>query len=146
MRLLARLAAALTMMAAEGAPMPAAVANEVVSRGSSTTSWPTRVSRPAWGFAAMVATPNAAVLFDTGSDGAVLREYAEATPHLVSAAPGEVDAVVGTFRALGVRRVASSHCTGDAARRRFADVYGPDYIAGGAGRVLRFEAARDSRP
>ncbi|MCZ7658115.1 MAG: hypothetical protein M5U07_09765 [Xanthobacteraceae bacterium] len=94
----------------------------------------------------MVATPNAAVLFDTGSDGAVAARIcgSYASPGLGSA--GEVDAVVGSFRALGVRRVAPSHCTGDAARRRFEDAYGPDYIAGGAGRVLRFEAARDSRP
>lgn len=272
MRLLARLAAALTMMAAEGAPVPAAAASEVVI----TTVFDNELadSRLAarWGFAAVVATPNATVLFDTGSDGATLlanmrklrldprgiqtvvishshndhvgglagflganpdvrvltpprfperlrraiaaagaryRDVSGPGPvapgihttgplgaasreeqalvvetrdgvvvitgcahpgivtvvrtvratyphtdivlvmggfHLVSAAPGEVDAVVGALRTLGVRRVAPSHCTGDAARRRFEDAYGPDYIAGGAGRVLRFEAARDSRP
>jgi len=35
--------------------------------------------------------------------------------------------------------VAPSHCSGDYTRKRFKEVYGPDYIEGGAGLVLQFD-------
>jgi 7,8-dihydropterin-6-yl-methyl-4-(beta-D-ribofuranosyl)aminobenzene 5'-phosphate synthase len=37
---------------------------------------------------------------------------------------------------LGVKKVAPSHCTGDNAIRLFREVYGEDFIASGAGRVI----------
>lgn len=49
------------------------------------------------------------------------------------------DAIAGTIadlQALGVRRVAPSHCTGDAARRAFAETFGPHCMSSGAGRIL----------
>lgn len=61
--------------------------------------------------------------------------------HLGSAARGDVDQIIRAFRRLGVRRVAPSHCTGDLARDRFNDAYGPDYVPAGAGMRLRFAAA-----
>lgn len=53
--------------------------------------------------------------------------------HLLSAGKSEVRRIVQALRHLGVKRVAPSHCTGDAARRQFQEVYGENYIAGGAG-------------
>jgi len=56
--------------------------------------------------------------------------------HLLSASHGEIDAIVRAFRALGVRRVAPSHCTGDLARSRFREAYGADYVEGGVGMAI----------
>jgi 7,8-dihydropterin-6-yl-methyl-4-(beta-D-ribofuranosyl)aminobenzene 5'-phosphate synthase len=58
--------------------------------------------------------------------------------HLQNASPGQIAAIVETFRRMEVRKVAPSHCTGEAARKQFQPIYGPDYIEGGAGLVLRF--------
>lgn len=58
--------------------------------------------------------------------------------HLLSASDAEIDRIVKAFRGLGVRKVAPSHCSGDPARSRFQAEYGPDYVAGGAGRILAF--------
>jgi len=58
--------------------------------------------------------------------------------HLVSASDAEIDRIVQSFRRLGVRKVAPSHCTGDRARARFQAEYGEDYIAGGAGNSMIF--------
>jgi 7,8-dihydropterin-6-yl-methyl-4-(beta-D-ribofuranosyl)aminobenzene 5'-phosphate synthase len=66
--------------------------------------------------------------------------------HLASASSGEIDEIVRAFRNLDVQRVAPSHCTGDFARERFERAYGPDYVAGGAGMVLRFSIPRAPAP
>jgi 7,8-dihydropterin-6-yl-methyl-4-(beta-D-ribofuranosyl)aminobenzene 5'-phosphate synthase len=60
--------------------------------------------------------------------------------HLLSASADQIDMIVRTLRSLGVRRIAPSHCTGDLARRRFKQAYGPDYVDAGAGMVLKFAA------
>jgi 7,8-dihydropterin-6-yl-methyl-4-(beta-D-ribofuranosyl)aminobenzene 5'-phosphate synthase len=60
--------------------------------------------------------------------------------HLLSASGEQIEEIVRTLRSLGVRRIAPSHCTGDIARRRLREVYGPDYIDAGAGMVLKFAA------
>jgi len=57
--------------------------------------------------------------------------------HLLSAGRSEVSRIIQAFRRLGVKRVAPSHCTGDAARRQFQKAYGDDYIAGGLGRIIK---------
>jgi len=62
--------------------------------------------------------------------------------HLLSASSGEIDEIVRSFRELGVRRVAPSHCTGDLARSRFRKAYGPNYVENGLGMVLRFADPR----
>lgn len=56
--------------------------------------------------------------------------------HLRSAGRSKVTRIIQAFRRFGVKQVAPSHCTGDAARRQFQKAYGDDYIAGGLGRVI----------
>jgi 7,8-dihydropterin-6-yl-methyl-4-(beta-D-ribofuranosyl)aminobenzene 5'-phosphate synthase len=56
--------------------------------------------------------------------------------HLGNKSAAEIGQVVSDFRALGVRRVGATHCTGDLAIAQFAEAYGSDYVRLGAGRVL----------
>ena len=56
--------------------------------------------------------------------------------HLRSASPTETEAVAAALVNLGVRHVASSHCTGDPARRVFAETFGDRYHPSGVGTVL----------
>ena len=53
--------------------------------------------------------------------------------HLGSASRRQVEGIIADFRALGVQRVAPCHCTGDAARRMFADAFGENYSPAGVG-------------
>jgi 7,8-dihydropterin-6-yl-methyl-4-(beta-D-ribofuranosyl)aminobenzene 5'-phosphate synthase len=66
--------------------------------------------------------------------------------HLLSASPGQIEEIIRAFRELGVQRVAPSHCTGDLARNRFREAYGPNYVDGGAGMVLKFATPQPSTP
>lgn len=59
--------------------------------------------------------------------------------HLRSASRTEVENIALSLRRLGVRKVAPSHCTGDAARRQLRQIYGPDFIEAGTGKTLRFD-------
>jgi len=61
--------------------------------------------------------------------------------HLLSASTGEFRNITKAFRRLGVKKVAPSHCTGDAARSYFRKAYGSDFIEGGAGLALSFGRA-----
>jgi 7,8-dihydropterin-6-yl-methyl-4-(beta-D-ribofuranosyl)aminobenzene 5'-phosphate synthase len=56
--------------------------------------------------------------------------------HLLSASTSDVARIIEAFRQLGVKKVAPSHCTGDAARRQFQAAYGDNFISGGAGNVI----------
>jgi len=56
--------------------------------------------------------------------------------HLKDATEHEIAATVEELRALGVVRVAPTHCTGDAARTRFALEFGDDHIPVGVGTVI----------
>ena len=56
--------------------------------------------------------------------------------HLLEKSPAEVGRITSDFRAMGVRRVGATHCTGDAAIAAFREAYGADYVQLGAGRVL----------
>jgi 7,8-dihydropterin-6-yl-methyl-4-(beta-D-ribofuranosyl)aminobenzene 5'-phosphate synthase len=58
--------------------------------------------------------------------------------HLQKTSPKRISAIVEAFRRMQVRKVAPSHCTGEAARKQFQLAYGSDYIEGGAGLVLGF--------
>lgn len=58
--------------------------------------------------------------------------------HLLHASDQQIRGVIRSFRALGVRRVAPSHCTGERARALFREAYGSAYLAGGAGRTLTY--------
>jgi len=56
--------------------------------------------------------------------------------HLIGKSTAEIARIVSDFRALGVRRVGATHCTGDPAIAQFAEAYGGDYVQLGAGRVV----------
>jgi metal-dependent hydrolase (beta-lactamase superfamily II) len=68
--------------------------------------------------------------------------------HLGNAPTATLERIVEGFRGYGVKQVSPTHCTGEAAIARFAEEYGEDYIAGGAGRVYEIgdESAREPRP
>jgi 7,8-dihydropterin-6-yl-methyl-4-(beta-D-ribofuranosyl)aminobenzene 5'-phosphate synthase len=54
--------------------------------------------------------------------------------HLRDAGQAQIEAIIADLRDLGVQRVAPCHCTGDAARQMFADVFGVDCTLAGVGR------------
>jgi 7,8-dihydropterin-6-yl-methyl-4-(beta-D-ribofuranosyl)aminobenzene 5'-phosphate synthase len=56
--------------------------------------------------------------------------------HLLGADAAHVDNVVARLQALGVERVAPSHCTGDAAIKRFRRAWGERFVEGGLGAVI----------
>ena len=57
--------------------------------------------------------------------------------HLLEVSLSQVKQVVADLRALGVRQISPTHCTGEAAIATFADEYGEGYVQGGAGRVVK---------
>jgi len=56
--------------------------------------------------------------------------------HLGGASRRAISGIIADFRRLGVRQVAPCHCTGDLARRMFADEYQEDCTLPGVGWVL----------
>jgi 7,8-dihydropterin-6-yl-methyl-4-(beta-D-ribofuranosyl)aminobenzene 5'-phosphate synthase len=56
--------------------------------------------------------------------------------HLGQAGRSRIDDIIAEFRRLGVWRTAPCHCTGDRARRMFADAFGTDFIRTGVGGVI----------
>lgn len=56
--------------------------------------------------------------------------------HLRDVSTSGINTILADFRRLGVQRVAPSHCTGDLATRLFAEEYGSDFIASGAGSII----------
>lgn len=56
--------------------------------------------------------------------------------HLLNHSPGEVGAIIGRFKSIGVEKVGACHCTGEDARRHFASEYGGDFINVGVGKKL----------
>jgi 7,8-dihydropterin-6-yl-methyl-4-(beta-D-ribofuranosyl)aminobenzene 5'-phosphate synthase len=56
--------------------------------------------------------------------------------HLGTASRSQLERIVADFRQLGVKYVAPTHCTGEAAQAAFAKAYGDDYIQTGVGRVI----------
>ncbi|MFB6088207.1 MAG: MBL fold metallo-hydrolase [Candidatus Aenigmatarchaeota archaeon] len=58
--------------------------------------------------------------------------------HLGSYSEREIMDIVGSFRKLGVEKVAPSHCSGDTARKIFEREYGENFIENGIGRVIEF--------
>jgi 7,8-dihydropterin-6-yl-methyl-4-(beta-D-ribofuranosyl)aminobenzene 5'-phosphate synthase len=56
--------------------------------------------------------------------------------HLDGRTDAEVQAIIARLKALGVRKVAPSHCTGDHATRMFRREWGDDFIEGGLGAVI----------
>lgn len=60
--------------------------------------------------------------------------------HLKDADAREIEATVGDLHARGVMRVAPAHCAGDAARMRFAALFGDRCIPVGVGTVIEIGA------
>ncbi len=56
--------------------------------------------------------------------------------HLRDANAASIAATIAELQELGVQRIAPSHCTGDAARRAFAEAFGADYLESGVGQVF----------
>lgn len=56
--------------------------------------------------------------------------------HLMDKSTLQIQEILATFRALEVKQVMPTHCTGEVAIKMFAEEYGMDYIQGGAGRVI----------
>jgi 7,8-dihydropterin-6-yl-methyl-4-(beta-D-ribofuranosyl)aminobenzene 5'-phosphate synthase len=60
--------------------------------------------------------------------------------HLGKASDERIEATIDELQVLGVRAVAPLHCTGDKARRLFADAFGDDGHLVGVGASFTFEA------
>jgi len=56
--------------------------------------------------------------------------------HLGGKSDAEIRTIIKRLKALGVRKVAPSHCTGDNAIRLFRDTWNEDFIEGGLGAVI----------
>jgi 7,8-dihydropterin-6-yl-methyl-4-(beta-D-ribofuranosyl)aminobenzene 5'-phosphate synthase len=56
--------------------------------------------------------------------------------HLGQASTSQVETIVDELRQLGVQQVAPCHCTGDQARRLFADAFDTDCILAGVGQIV----------
>ena len=53
--------------------------------------------------------------------------------HLADKSAQEIETLIAELKRLGVRQVAPSHCTGEAAIRQFSAAFGADFIQAGAG-------------
>ncbi len=53
--------------------------------------------------------------------------------HLADKSAQEIETVIAELKRFGVRQVAPSHCTGEAAIRQFSAAFGADFIQAGAG-------------
>ena len=51
----------------------------------------------------------------------------------------QIQTVIEGLKALGVRRAAPSHCSGDDTRRRMEEAFGEGYVPSGLGARLTFE-------
>lgn len=56
--------------------------------------------------------------------------------HLMRADRAEIQVIIDRLRALGVEKLAPSHCTGDAAIAQFRTAWGTDFVEGGLGAVI----------
>jgi len=64
--------------------------------------------------------------------------------HLASKSEKEINKIISEMKALGVRKVAPTHCSGDTARRLFKESFGADYIEAGVGKTLHFRRKHKS--
>jgi 7,8-dihydropterin-6-yl-methyl-4-(beta-D-ribofuranosyl)aminobenzene 5'-phosphate synthase len=56
--------------------------------------------------------------------------------HLGGSSEAEIRTIIKRLKALGVKKVAPSHCTGDTAMRLFREAWTDDFIEGGLGAVI----------
>jgi 7,8-dihydropterin-6-yl-methyl-4-(beta-D-ribofuranosyl)aminobenzene 5'-phosphate synthase len=62
--------------------------------------------------------------------------------HLGGSSDAEIQTIIERLKALGVRQVAPSHCTGEKAIGMFRAAWGDDFIDGGLGAVIAVPARR----
>ena len=53
--------------------------------------------------------------------------------HLSGASQRTISSIIEELKALGVKKVAPCHCSGDLARRLFKEKFGEDYLEAGVG-------------
>ena len=56
--------------------------------------------------------------------------------HMSGKSKSEIQEIINRLRALGVRKIAPSHCTGDKASNQFRDEWKDDFIDGGLGAII----------
>ncbi|MEA1890244.1 MAG: MBL fold metallo-hydrolase [Pseudomonadota bacterium] len=56
--------------------------------------------------------------------------------HLRGRSDAEISVIIKRLKALGVRKVAPSHCTGDKAIALFREAWGDDFVEGGLGAII----------
>ncbi|MCF8106857.1 MAG: MBL fold metallo-hydrolase [Desulfohalobiaceae bacterium] len=56
--------------------------------------------------------------------------------HLSGSSEAEIRSVIKRLKALGVEKIAPSHCTGEKATRLFREAWGRDFLEGGLGAVI----------
>lgn len=59
--------------------------------------------------------------------------------HLAGFDKGEIKEIIERFRALGVKKVGPCHCSGDIARKLFAEEYKDDFLMIGAGAKIKVQ-------
>jgi 7,8-dihydropterin-6-yl-methyl-4-(beta-D-ribofuranosyl)aminobenzene 5'-phosphate synthase len=59
--------------------------------------------------------------------------------HLGSRSDDEIRTIIKRLKALGVKKVAPSHCTGDTAIGMFRDAWKNDFIEGGLGAIIEVQ-------
>jgi 7,8-dihydropterin-6-yl-methyl-4-(beta-D-ribofuranosyl)aminobenzene 5'-phosphate synthase len=59
--------------------------------------------------------------------------------HMFQQDPAQIREQVAALRRLNVRRVMPAHCSGDLAKKIFAEAYGSEFEPLGAGKILRLE-------
>jgi 7,8-dihydropterin-6-yl-methyl-4-(beta-D-ribofuranosyl)aminobenzene 5'-phosphate synthase len=62
--------------------------------------------------------------------------------HLTGSGREEIEAVIASLKALGVRHVAPCHCTGDTARKLFKKAFGAGFVDVGVGKVIGTDQLR----
>jgi len=56
--------------------------------------------------------------------------------HLGGVSNAEIESIISQFKILGVKKAGPTHCSGDLARKLFADRFGEDYIRVGVGQEI----------
>jgi 7,8-dihydropterin-6-yl-methyl-4-(beta-D-ribofuranosyl)aminobenzene 5'-phosphate synthase len=59
--------------------------------------------------------------------------------HLAGQTQRELQRIAGELKKLGVEKVAPSHCTGDAARKLFRDLWGQNFVESGLGATIELQ-------
>jgi lysophospholipase L1-like esterase len=60
--------------------------------------------------------------------------------HLLNMSDEQVKGIIAEFKALGVKRVGATHCTGEKQIALIREAYGADFVPLGVGRVLEFRS------